>query len=553
MTAYRGQIASLINGYDYRLFISDSFSNSYPTVTDDFEIERGSVTMSWLGDDQNIFTTLIPSSLRFTFIAEESGQETALNSVISSGTSTWYVLLFKDGILHWWGYLSAETMSLNREYKPRYNFEAFDKLTLTGTHGIWDFTGPTSDTSSVFGMGWRENGSASGRQIPQALYTPDPYITRDSSLLGIVYSCLFDTDQENIGNQDLNVVQWDVNLDTETPGFKQDINEWLYLAVDENFFEDPANAKYLGAYTTAAHRDWKIADILHECALMHRARIFQRNGEFYFIQWEAYQGDTSSGNMRIHTFDNTQQTPATSYPAEILFPIYQSSSSLSASEYKVNLTTYPRTDPELEPGTNWEYIRGVDTSLLRAKNDAGTDVYNEYERRVNWTGTAFVWTGYSDANRNKSTTQTEWPWGHWKKIKYNSSGVAQGLSNKIYRYAGGTFYKKLLPEHLADALIDYQNGTRRNLHIRLRGDYDILQAITLDSRTYLPVTVVSNLEFESHDISAVEFSHSTANLSDLKKNADVNPNPGGGIGSTPVSVKFDPKLTNDPGGGVGGL
>lgn len=552
---YSGSFRSLINDNQGFICITNTHTTTKPVSSDEeFDMPRNSTVLSYHGEEDNIHLGIIPSSMRFTFIADSEDKQNILNQVISSGDETWYVLYFEGSSLKWWGYLNLETFSINREYKPRYNFEAFDKLTLCGQQSFWGYrpTDKTLRTNSIFQMGWRINTDPSSTtQIYGNGWnwaSAFPYAV-PTTLLGIIYSCLFDTDQLNLGQQDLKVVNWDTSTNPQTtsavPGISRTLENWNCVGINDYFFQDPPAHTIFELQSGEFNKDWLISDILNNLCKLFRARLFQKDGSYYFVQWEAYQGDTTAGNMRVHNYNNAQRaTP--SY--NLLFPDFTATSVISVPE--TDIDTYPRTDPEIEPGTNIEYIQSADKVSLKVHDSPEYKTESTYEIGRNFTTIATSpFTNFSQAVRRIVTMSTAWGWSHFRHYVY-SGGIMTQNKQTTWRYDGSTYKSGTIPEHLVSAMAQYSNGIRKKLNVRMRGSYEIFNLVTLDSVSYLCTNLTTNLESEQHSFQGVEFSAITTNLSEVDvigSRQQQVPIPG----TSPVPIGGDPNGTS-PGGGKDG-
>ncbi len=241
-----------------------------------------------------------------------------------------------------------ETMSIDRVHQPTYRFEAFDKLTLCGEQHIWDYQHPSFAgviSRTIFGMGWRRNYDPSTTSQIDTNYFP--YSTRSPkvvTLLGIIYSLIFDTDQENLGLQDLNVINWDTLFGSDVAGIARSLENIRCSKIDWYLFKDPTN-RSLPHHTGDYNLNWNVANFLNQLCIMFRMRLFQKDGEYYLVQWEAYQGDPTAGNMRVHTYRNDLRT--TSPTGSIVhFPDYSFTTVLGSTDFTTDINTHPRTDPE---------------------------------------------------------------------------------------------------------------------------------------------------------------------------------------------------------------
>lgn len=514
MTTYSTNVKSIpsedIASKTYDIFITTDFVKTKPEASLDFENERDSCVLSRLGKKGDIQTGIIPSNFSMSLIATDSTREAALNGIYTNSDDTWYVLIFKDDAFYWWGYLQTDSSSIDREYKPRYLLYAYDKITLAGTQKFWDYT-PTprgiAPRNSIFGMGWRKNVDPSTTsQIPQFGTEYDPRTFRTTSILGIVYSCLFDTDAINLGEQDLNVVNWDVhNPVIDVAGITRSL-ENVGISVDDYFFNDPVNFTYNGGVSGQDNKDWIIADILEEICKWFRARLFQKDGEYYFVQWEAYRGDPAAGNMRVHTYRNSvRATPV----VEVVFPDHKFTTVVT---YNQSLAA-PRTNPKTQGVTSVEKNKGAEIVRYKFRGSPLNDSYTVLERSLsNPTVTNGRFSNFTEAARRVIEKTNEWGFSNMSFLVYNGSGTLINISQSFGRYDGTTYQVKNLMEHLTDVTAEYNNGIRNILNVTMIGDYDFFNSITLDSVTYLPTSETFNLMRDTHKVDAIQFQKNNSNL-----------------------------------------
>lgn len=533
---YNGTFKSLRNGDDYYLCITNDYTTSIPVSADRTYLmgEEGFV-LERNGED-DIFTSLITSSVKFQFIAQGSSPESDLETILADGDTPWYVIIWKNEAFYWWGYLNVETISKGRDYYPiTYNLEAFDKLTTLGQQSIWDYepTNAPTTNNTIFGFGWRQNWSpvSVNSQIPAFGWVIEPtngtygVALTYSNLLGFIYSLIFDSDAYETDEQDFKVVSWDTRLGTDTANVSRLFEQWRMEGIGYFFHNDPNNFRYNGGEDGLQHRNWNVAQLLDQICKLFRARIFQRNGVYHMVQWEAYQGDPVNGYLYVHTYNNAQVSgiPGGSFT---IMPNWDSTQTLSTqTDWKISLAA-PRTNPDILNGASYTYNRPIEKAQINIRTSPGNDETETFEKQLSWTiSSNGPFSNFTQSARYRHEFSCSFPYS-WLSMQ-NSSGQ---LKRTSFRYDGTNYVAGTPYEHYLSTRAEYSNGRRAILDCTLYGEYDFFKVFTLDSIVWIPVSESFVAAMDEHKIRAVEFESNANGINDtVKKTTNYQADPGGGI------------------------
>lgn len=547
---YNGTFKSVRNGDDYYICITNDYTTSKPVSADrTYLLGVDGFTLSKHGDDQS-FSGVKPQSVKFQFIAEGSNPETDLETILSDGDTEWFVIIWKNDAFYWWGYLDISTISKNRDYYPiTYNLEAFDQLTKIGGVGVFDFTptGFTAPRNTAFGFGWRKNNDPTSinSQTPQLGWQLDPSynsgFTVNTTLLGFIYSLIFDANVYSTDLQTLNVVTWDTAQLGDTANASRYLEYVSLVDFHDFFFNDPLNYLTNGGSTGQQNRNWGVAELLDNICKVLRMRLFQRNGEYYLIQWEAYQGDPVNGYLYIHKYDNDQ---ITSLPtaSNVIMPTWSQTTTLSTTtDWKVSFAA-PRTNPDILNGANYTYKRPFDKMRITIRKDQYNDESETFEKDLGYTIAANgPFSNFTSAAKNVNEFQCSFP--------YSWIGIfrAGAYQYNFFSYDGSAYAVHKLYSAYLDREAQYQNGRKAVFNGVLYGDFDFFKAFTLDGIVFLPTTEEFVAADDEHRITALEFAKNASGIGGTwKTTGDFIADPAGGISGT--SSRTGPKT----GAGLGG-
>lgn len=330
-----------MSGQDYDVIISDSWQSSTTSTSFNLNLDVSGFKINWRGDDEP-YHALKGSTATVTFLVKNGTDESTLLTPFTSPNTTYYMQIFNSESNVWWyGYVVSKVSSVkNESYPKEVKIEAVDRIVLSKERGLWDTsktiwgghqfqyeyksvnhgplelarwrTGKSTGTALFSGedvtFRFGEAYSGIGGNLP---HNPNPFVPE------ALHSLLFDIDRDSDG------VLWCV----EHYDFQQSNTQRLdggfghtMLDVDVYLYADYPDNKEARSVT--------VYEMLQHICEVFNARLFQYNGEYYFVQNEVYQrGNT----VNYYTFDRGIATGPQ--------PVNNTNGTLSTSDYRLTLSS----------------------------------------------------------------------------------------------------------------------------------------------------------------------------------------------------------------------
>lgn len=452
------------SGTDWLINISD-IAPTATAVQDgegDYSLVANDFKLRYTDQSEGVFDHIKTSSLSFPAVIFDSSDEAIIEDIFTTNYDVnWYVSLWKNNVLYWWGYLSPLTAKRpNESYPFDYKLEAVDTLALLKDVNIWDKTYfnkvplpglGTSIKIPLFRFGApRDNGVTSNTLYPRQWPT----------VIEAVYSLLYDIDPDVTGNL-YEAIWWEATSKVAGVGAlnSTSVNIWYNL-----FSDMPANTT--GGIPLDLNYSANAYDILRSLCEMFCFRIFQKGGDYYVVQPEMYQAGANV--TRYKYVSNPTATGS--------HPINGGSSTLTTSDYLTTITSPPTANPRILEGSEWDKLNGLHTvSLLGSLSKSGVGDY-------------MVKQSIDTSTNNLS----------------DLSAVSQGITSEwgdleiVYRSNKPTALPQMwLRSPSLQARRTYPTCVRARMETRNKfrytfegvlftPDYDFLKGISYDGKTYIP-------------------------------------------------------------------
>jgi hypothetical protein len=522
MAIYRAEFTS-DKGNEYVIDITTTFTRTQPgsgSVTDTFSVGEGGFELDY-HKGKGLFEPLFPSSVSFEYLANNSTEYNNTITILSGNKNSYYVIIYKNESVHWWGFLQAETMSVNYEYYPQaIMFEAFDLLSLCGQQSFFGYDFKSNWTVantrywwSLYGLGERINNDPTiDSQHPStASWTFGGYLygqvfhplNTGKTLLGMFYSLIHDAASDELGVQEMHVSNWDRLDSGQTQGSSRFLESWYMYPVEGWLYGDLTE----WPNKENAH-DNTIYSMLKDLSSTFRTRIFQRDGYYHIIQNECYEGLPGTGNMVIHEYTNAQSGLYPQGGKTDRFPFYDTSRSLSESDFVVDLTA-PRTNPDLLAGASIKYTPPINKAVLDIwrDNTEEVDKYTINSSTVTASGYARP-NNYTNASDRKDQTSINVP-------LYDLYNNTSFRNFERYDQGQAAFVNETLESAFLHSHFQYNNGIRKMLSGTLYGDYEFFKAVDFNGDRFLCISMNQVAKLDEYKCEWAELNNSASEVGEI--------------------------------------
>ena len=525
MSIYRGEFTSF-DGTDYTIDLTTTYSATKPgagSVTASYVVEDGSANLSYESED-NALIGLFPSAFEWTFVAEDNTDYTTLTGLFDRYDETWFVIVYKSGdtALYWEGFLNMLPTSYDYSSENQsFNFKAFDYITLLKDRKVWEqwpgLYGVEADRRSgafpggslysiATGFGYYRSDSAGANddQIPDAAFTYNgnaydkawrfyPFLPKPSWGVGLVYSLLYDLTIEKTTIKSLTSAFWDDSSGVRNSSVGTLHSLWKTDLVPYILYD--SNNIYISGLTPrmGVREDLDIYKFLSEYTKYLRARLFQHEGNYYFMQVECYKGNASN-EIETAVFDNDWSGGR---PGAERTVVASSSSrpTLTATDYELDVTA-PRT----------EGLMDVNIDIIEPYREVVLKMFNTYGGK-DQTFKATVDAGGS----NNFTPQ--------RANKYELEIKSFGFEDMYYTndtirsWVDGANETNTYPNLFVKRMASFYSGPRDKINAGLiNADYSFLKSLVFNSKDYLPARVKYDLNQDKWNGEWIEFTVDTTNV-----------------------------------------
>lgn len=280
-----------IEGSTWEIYFSTTFID-VPVIEIDpskefTALEKGH-ELEYQGSNETLFDPIKFSSLRFSIYLESSADLTEIEKIIDNPDQTWYVTLFFNDVLDWYGYLKVDVnFKFNNQPFPRVvAFEANDVLTVMKDARISDFISPggtivQSPNNPYGGIGafviptvllLRFGFGNVGSFLSQTPHNDLPKITE------IIWCLLFDLD-DNLPGKFSVMTGYDhpkmLGLEGPLDDIRAQINQYVFK-------------EFRAAGSIDFFTDTKVIKLLSDVMELIGSRIFLSNGRYWITQIRSY-------------------------------------------------------------------------------------------------------------------------------------------------------------------------------------------------------------------------------------------------------------------------
>jgi len=326
-----------IEGNEYTIWVTtDKLIADLPNTGDgtvptyEFTLKEYGFQLQYQNDGDNIFASLRPSSLRFSWEIQGTADLQEFNTVVTNTDQNWYVSLIKNNVLDWFGYLKLENFIQPNAQPTSVQLEAVDTLTLiddfkflqnvyTGNVGYRG--GVVGANDLIYGGTGVSNGIAFGRI---AHNTPADNIMAAASpradvgmatLIEFFWSLIYDVEPgmldytgSNDGPGGLSImVKYDHILRTGSNSIWDEVAAQIYPYVYKDYRETDA----FSLISASESGDYTIGDILRNVLELWNCRCFLSDGRYWIVQYRTY-ADSPFISSDYSTNPNNRTTTATS-------------------------------------------------------------------------------------------------------------------------------------------------------------------------------------------------------------------------------------------------
>lgn len=425
-------------------------------------------TLSYKGEKEDPLDPIKSSSLKFNIGIVDSAHEGFIEDIFNVNFDVnWYVSLWLsvDGgstfSLYWWGYLSPLTAHRPNEYYPfDYQLEALDILAISQNTDIWG----NNYSSQVFlpPLGvyvWLPFYRFGEERTATSALTLYP--KKHATVIETIYSLLYDLDTGLTGNLNA-ITYWTPG---QTPNINTGplnhctINTWWYL------YEDmPVPANTYGV-PLIQNEGLKWGEIMRDICNLFCLRIFQKDGEYWVVQPEAYQTGAAITQWKY------KKGPVAFTGNH---PVTNGSRSLATSDY-LTAIAIPQTDPEILEGSYWSKLKSIWGSYINGFSSGGS---KELKMTRSISGSTH---NLSDLSREEIGFDTVM--GQDKILYSDRTGVLRGLQDWS-RGSGGI---RDTYDTSVSARLELSNKFRTAFEGTIfASSYNFFKGISYDSKTYIP-------------------------------------------------------------------
>ena len=295
-TGYRTEFKDY-EGTVWDINITDTWANSQDNTLTNYKCGSDGFRLKYQGETKDIFDPIKSSSVKMSLFALDSSGESTLLTPFNNPVDNWYLIIFKDEVLYWWGYLTNKTPRiLNESYPKILEIEAVDLLALSKEINFWDyrveldrnFLGiPVSLNNETE---WYGDTPLTTNALP-SLRMGAPYGTllanfqpfnTEPTIVEFIHSLLFDLDRDPDGD----LVIWDFY--TQNTDQNKSRLQGLYGSTKVNI--EPYVKEDNGSFDS--NNVWipnieliqvSIHELLSHMMEYLNCRIFQRDGEYYVV------------------------------------------------------------------------------------------------------------------------------------------------------------------------------------------------------------------------------------------------------------------------------
>jgi hypothetical protein len=451
--------------------------------------------LSYKGEDDDIFDPIKSSSLKFPFVIQDATDEAVIENIFTVEFGrNWYVSVWRTPdiadpfVLYWWGYLSPLTAKRPNEYFPfDYDLEALDTLALIRDIKIWSrqYVNQTYLPSLGIYVPIPKYRFGADRQTVGGSNTIYP--KQHTSVIEIIYSLLYDLDTDLTGN--LNAVTYWTSGQTPTVNTGAlnhvTLSAWWYL------FEDmPPNTNGLN-FPVIRKQDVTVGDILKEVCQLFCLRIFQKDGEYWVVQPEAYQ---TGGTLTNWKYKKGASSTSGNHP------VTNGSSSLTTTNY-LKTIALPPTDPQILEGSYWSKLKALWGTWILGGRSVSTMDY-KVERSISG-GT----NNLSDLSTEEFGFEVIMP---EDQIFYRDT--APSLLFQIWdRGSSGNYFNTYITT--VNARIEVRNKFRWIFEGTIfTNEYNMLMGISYDGKTYIPHSITHEASTDHFKCKWLEMRIDTSDL-----------------------------------------